>query len=372
MGAAAAMGRLGMFGGAARAASVNDVHWSSPRRPDYLYVDGKAADFDMHVNNERLNGRFNMGGVDLTFGDGAPLLSPANGIIVSAGEFPNSGKNTKIDYGLVRITISHQRDQFVEGFQRHKHNLRDVIIGRQGKSGRGATASHVHITVYGNAVLCADKERRLRRSHHFLEPGSVRGRFGRVPERISDYYIGLGTDPNESRPRRNSPYHWNFILDPDHLTPNGGPLYKSFRDPAVDYDTPYLRFVDNRIVGGLRDLASEWKRRPADEDRRFGAYLNDQVNHWPLFATINTLWILNEMALANRTPGQPGFDLGKRLEVVFDDVREAAALIKLTCPYINPDDPNVIETALARNPGREQLIRAFYGRFLPTQVGSKR
>ncbi len=370
-GAAAAMGAMGLFGGAASAAGVEGVPRYLPRRPDYLYIGGRPADFAMHVTNEGRTGKFNMGGVDLNFGHGAPLLSPANGIIVSARQFRNSGKNTKIDYGLVRITISHQRDLFVDPYQGHDQNLRDVIIGRQGKSGSGARVSHVHITVYGNAVLCADKERRLSHSHNFLEPDGVRGRFGLVPARISDDYVGVGINGSKSRPTRVSPYYWNFILDPDHLTPNGDPLHKSFRDPAVDYDTPYLSFVDNRIVGGLRDLASEWERRPAEADRKFGANLNNQIKHWPLYTIINTLWVLNEMALKNRTAGQRGFDLRTRLEALFDDVREAAALIKLTCPYINPDNPNVIETAMIRNPEREDLVRAFYGRFLPTQIARR-
>jgi hypothetical protein len=365
-----AIGTLGLFGRSATAANVDGVPTFLPRRCGYLLVGGRPANFDMHVNNERRTGKFNMGGVDLTFGDGSPLLSPVNGIIASAREFPNSGKNTKIDYGVIRITLSHQRDLFVDGSQNHTRNLRDVIIGRQGKSGSGATRSHLHITVYGNAVLCADAERRLRHSHNFLERDSVRGRFGVVPKKISDDYSGVGIRAKKARSTPMSPYYWNFILDPDRLTPNGDPLHMSFRDSAVDYDTPYLRFVESRVVGGLKDLASEWQRRPAEEDRRFGANLNNQVKHWPLYTLINTLWILNEMALKERAAGQRGFDLRKRLEAIFDDVREAADLIKITCPYINPDRPSDIETAMTRNPERVALVRAFYGRFLPTQVAS--
>ena len=66
-----------------------------------------------------------------------------------------------------------------------------------------------------------------------------------------------------------------------------------------------------------------------------------------------------------------GFDLRKRLEVVFDDVREAGTMIKLTSPYINPDDSNVILAAMARNPEREALIRAFYHRFLPNRLAHR-
>ena len=371
-GAAAAVGALGLFGGATTAAAgVGSVPWFLPRRPDYLYIGGKPANFAMHVNNEKKTGKFNMGGVDLTFGHGAPLLSPVNGAIVSAREFPNSGKNTKMDYGLIRLTMSHQKDLFVQSFQRQDRNFRDVVIGRQGQSGRGATVSHVHITVYGNAVLCADKERRLEHGHNFLERDSVGGRFGLIPERISDYFVGVGIDRRKSRRKPITPYYWNFIIDPDRLTPNGAPLYKSFRDPAVDYDTPYVNFVNDRVVGGLRDLASEWKKRPTEDDRSFGAYLSNQLKHWPLYTIINTLWILNEMALKKQAAGKRGLDLRKRLEVVFDDVREAASLIKLTCPYINPDNPNGIEIAMMQNPEREDLIRAFYGRFLPTQVASR-
>ncbi len=370
-GLAATIGAYAFMGGAANAVGGLGVPWSLPRHPDYLHVGGRPADFAMHVSNEARTGKFDMGGVDLTFGDGAPLLSPVNGKIVSAREFPTSGKNTKIDYGLIRLTISHQKDLFVEPGQSQGHNLRDVIIGRQGKSGRGATVSHVHITVYGNAVLCADKERRLKHSHNFLERDSAGGRFGQIPERISDDYVGVGIAKKNSRRTRITPYYWNFILDPDHLTPNGDPLYKSFRDPAVDYDTPYLSFVDNRVVGGLRELASEWARKPAEADRKFAAYLNNQIKHWPLYTIINTLWVLNEMALKNRTAGQRGFDLRMRLETLFDDVREAATLIKLTSPYIKPNDPNMVLSAMDRNPEREELIRGYYGRFLPKQVASR-
>ena len=82
------------MGGAVNAASVAGVPWSLPRKPGYLYVRGRATDFDLHLNNELLFGTFDMGGIDITFGDGAPLLGPANGLVKTAREFPNSGKNT--------------------------------------------------------------------------------------------------------------------------------------------------------------------------------------------------------------------------------------------------------------------------------------
>jgi hypothetical protein len=370
-GLAATIGAYALMGGAVHAASVLGVPWSLPRKPGYLYVRGRATDFDLHLNNELLFGKFDMGGIDITFGDGAPLLGPANGIVKTAREFRNSGKNTKIDYGIVQIVIAHQKALFVEPAQKADVNLRDMVIGRQGNTGARANRSHVHITVYGNAVLCADKERRMSCAHSYLKGDGVSGRFGRIPKQIAPYYTNAGSAADRRRRNGRYPYFWNFVLDPDGLTPDGKPLYESYRDPATDYDTPYLDFVQDRIVGGLQDIASEWERKADPEESQFGSYLKKQVEHRPLYKTINRLWVLYEVALKDRDAGRQGFDLRKRLEVLFDDVREAGSMIKLTSPYIKPGDPDVILSAMDRNPERVELIRDYYGRYLPKQVASR-
>ena len=369
-GLAATVSAYALMGGAVNAASVFGVPRSLPRKPGYLYVRGRTTDFDLHINNERLFGKFDMGGIDITFGDGAPLLGPANGIVKSAREFRNSGKNTKIDYGIVQIVIAHQKDLFVEPAQKAAVNLRDMVIGRQGNTGTGATRSHVHITVYGNAVLCADKKRRMSCGHSYLKGDGARGRFGRIPKQIAPYYTNGGSAADRRARNGRYPYFWNFVLDPDGLTPDGKPLYESYRDPATDYDTPYLDFVQNRIVGGLQDIASEWEQKADPEESQFGSQLKMQVEHWPLYKTINRLWVLYEVALKKQAAGQKGHDLRKRLEVVFDDVREAGSMIKLTSPYIKPAAPEVILSAMDRNPERVELIRGYYGRYLPKQVAS--
>ncbi len=370
-GLAASVSAFALAGGAANAASVVGVPWFLPRKPGYLYVRGRAADFDTHIDSERRYGKFDMGGVDVTFGDGAPLLCPVNGKIKTAREFRNSGKNTKIDYGIVQIIIAHQKDMFVGPFHKADVNFREMVIGRQGKSGSGATRSHVHVTVYGNAVLCADKERRLPYSHNYLKRDGVRGRFGEIPHRISPYYLGGELDSDRPMRTRPSAYFWNFVLGPDRLTPDGRPLYESYCDPAIDYDSPYLSFVQSRIVAPLHDIAADLEQKKDPAEKKFAVRLKQQIEHWPLYDVINRLWILYEMGLKQRSAGQMGFDLRKRLEVVFDDVREAGTMIKLTSPYINPDDSNVILAAMARNPEREALIRAFYHRFLPNRLAHR-
>ncbi len=120
----------------------------------------------------------------------------------------------------------------------------------------------------------------------------------------------------------------------------------------------------------MQDIASEWARKEDPEESQFGSHLKKQVEYWPLYKTINRLWVLYEVALKDLDAGRKGYDLRKRLEVLFDDVREAGSMIKLTSPYIKPADPDVILSAMDLNPERVELIRGYYGRYLPKQVAS--
>ena len=172
--------------------------------PNYLYLrGGHASDFQAHLDSEKF-GRFDIGGVDLTFGDGTPLWSPCKGMVQITREYPSSGKVTSIDYEIVQISLMHQKEMNVYTYQEVARNM---VIGTQGKTGSiTRNISHLHLTVYGNAVLCADKERRLPWGHNYLKASSVEGGIG--AKGLQFLY----------------PYHWNFVLNPDKLTPDGKPL----------------------------------------------------------------------------------------------------------------------------------------------------
>ena len=325
---------------------------SLPSKPKYVLVgNGVPSDFQRHLDREELFGIFGIGGIDLTFGYGVPLLNPCPGRVREARFFTIPGNATTIEYGIIGVELTHQLVTYV---QRYQNVDRNDIIGREGMSGEGGHGiSHVHITVTGNAILCADEKRRFpdrTHSRNYLEPDRLEGRYG----------------PGGQIP--GTPYHWNFVLNPDKLTPDGKPLHESFwnpLDPSQDYDTPYLNFVQDKIFGGLQGIASRLKTKSSVEARILGEGIGRKLTANPLYEIINGLWILYETELKERTINDRGYGFKIRLESFFDDVREAGSLIKLTSPYIDPKNPQTILYMIQQNPQHEPLIRAYYDRFLP-------
>lgn len=362
----AGVGASALFSGDVRAAEVSDVPRSLPSEPRHLYRDGEVSDFQRHLDNKRRFGSFTLGGTDLVFGDGTPLWSLCRGHVKWAHRNTDDGRITFIDCGIVQIVISHQKEMYIKAGD--DGIIRMTIIGWQGKDGSGAKGySHVHITVFGNAILCADEKRRLPKKmrHSYVKSKELKGKYGGYNQWERE--LGL-TGPGVTGKDSDTPYHWNFVLDPDKLTPDREtPLHSAFWDPfdpEQDYDTPYLDFVESRIKGGLQDIASRWQRKSNTRAQQFGRKLEMQVISMPLYDVINSLWVMYETKLKKRDKGQKGYGLKILLEPLFDEVRAAVDLIKLTSPYIDPSRPDIIKYMMQKNPQHRDLIMAYYGRFL--------
>lgn len=74
--------------------------------------------------------------------------------------------------------------------------------------------------------------------------------------------------------------------------------------------------------------------------------------------SINCLWKQYEKI---KYEGGP---LEKELEIIRITVREAGKLIKLTSPYIDHTNSNIIRHVISRNPRHKDLILKYYDRFL--------
>ncbi len=271
------------------------------------------ATFQEHVENEAETSTRGIGGIDLTFGHGVPIVSPVKGRISSVRNSPVSGKTTTIQYGFTEVLLAHQEELLIEpGTEVDRY----TVIGREGATGTGSSGtSHVHLSVIGNAVF-----------HDYNHNRTVGSAVKIFPS-------------------------WNFVLDPDRLTSDGNPLVENPWNPAVDYDTPYLEFVEKHVRPSFARIYKNYKDTPPQ-------YCIRNLSREPSMGSINCLWKQYEKI---KYEGGP---LEKELEIIRITVREAGKLIKLTSPYIDHTNSNIIRHVISRNPRHKDLILKYYDRFL--------
>lgn len=287
-------------------------------RPGYLKTDlGEPADFELLLHAKTVSGAENIGGVDLHFAEGAPLLAIAPGYVYAVGRSDYGGNVTRIDYGTVVYEYAHQLETFVKPRQRVE---RGMIIGREGRTGINAGEhSHVHVTVAGSAAF----------NDH---------RYRRFGPKYEEHAIAE---------------MMNYVLDPDRLT-GGGPLVESPWNPAVNYDAVYTKFVDGVIVPALlriadgdgipKSTAGYVKRRA-----RAKALLNQAVNRlWQ--------WRYDDAGPARLFRGTTA-----QLDLLFLAMRTAGKLIRLTSPYIDPGDDRALAAVAKANPQHVDLLHEYYG-----------
>lgn len=88
-------------------------------------------------------------GLDVAVGVGTPLIAPADGVVIDAGDYYFCGKTLFIDHGHGLITLYCHLSE-------HIRKVGDAVkqgerVGLSGGTGR-ATGPHLHWTVYLNAV----------------------------------------------------------------------------------------------------------------------------------------------------------------------------------------------------------------------------
>ncbi len=131
-----------------------DVPDELPSEPEYIYFtegDGSREDFANISRRKHQGFAYNLAGIDITFGDGVPLLSPVAGRIARVDSVPDDGTRGFVDYGIAGLLLAHLKDVYVRV---EDHVDRTVVIGRQGKTGRLARGkSHTHLSVAGNALV---------------------------------------------------------------------------------------------------------------------------------------------------------------------------------------------------------------------------
>ena len=153
--------------------------------------------------------------------------------------------------------------------------------------------------------------------------------------------------------------HAYFVLNPDGLTPgrNAKAILTDYPwDGRTDYDTPYLDYVDAHVRAGLERLARNYA------NFRLGRSIGRWLRTRSLAEALRRAWIRQQQYR------QPGSVLAREIEKVFEHVRNAGKLLRLTSSYIDHTNPQTILRVAEVNPEPLRsliLDPRFYGRFLP-------
>ncbi len=291
--------------------------------PGFNRYNNVQGDFAAHIREIESGGR-NVAGSDYAFLHGIPVTSPVAGKVryVQDFKYGTAAKGVVIEYGIVDIQISHLERLLVG---RGDALDRNTCIGTQGKNtatGGKAAVSHLHMSVYGCGAFY-------------------------------DYRQTLRTGG------RSRAY---FLLNPDRLTPRRGPrlnLTDSPWDGETDYDTPYLAYVDAHVRAGLARVARNYPNQPLA--RSIGRWLRSRS----LAETLRRAWD------GHQRDRQPGSALAREIESVFEHVKTAGGLLKLTSPYIDHTNAKTILRVAAANPEPARsliLDPRFYGRYVPRRT----
>ena len=365
-------------------------------QPDYLRVDvdgiSTVQDWQRHV----LIGK-GAAGEDYVFADGMPMVGSCMGETIVADDLGRSaGKEILLNYGVVQLMLGHHGKLFVRG---NSQVDRTTCLGTQGSSGFGATASHVHMTVFGNMALSGDP--------FFDQLDDLRFRDDEFDK-------------------------WNHVIDPKKLCARRGrPLFERpyNAESDADFDREYLEFVDQNIGGAGPESGANGHislmagsiygqgdgRRPGTDE------LNNKIrDQRPLIEFINESMRRHETLTGFKYHGMPaglrtaidhhvsgfmsrasqddyrhlfrddaslfqgrttggngrvldGSDMieAKWLGEFYETVRQAGRLIRLTSPFIDHTNPQAILAVAEANsePVRKLIFdQRYYGGFLPEDM----
>ncbi|MBI2653920.1 M23 family metallopeptidase [Candidatus Woesearchaeota archaeon] len=117
-----------------------------PNNPDYDRPGGTAADFQSHLRDKDKDEKdINIGGIDLVFGDGVPVVSSIDGIVFEADWFDDAGWSVFVEFEDGQVAYSHLKEQpFVIKRQKVK---RGQLLGRVGDTGLAKRRKHLHVSV---------------------------------------------------------------------------------------------------------------------------------------------------------------------------------------------------------------------------------
>ena len=297
-----------------------DARQVLPTKPDYIYFtegDGSREDFNNILRRREQGYAYNLPGVDITFGDGVPLVSPVAGEIVRVDSRPGDGTRVFIEAGIVGVLMTHLNHVYVRGGQRVD---RSMVLGRQGATGALARGkSHTHLSVAGNALVHDVSQTRFRSHRH--------------PDGTFTPLAQL-----------------NYLLDPDGLTADGGPLLHAYWH-GEDFDTPYeerLAAIEAAIERLVRDHGSS---DVTVAIQAAAPLLTDRINA-----------LVEAVAERQREHAQDA--VARAAQAVFDAVHAARDALVLTSIFIDPGSAEMIRFYKARNPRHHGLIGAYYDRFL--------